>query len=269
MTDTWRFIDSGICGAAYNMAIDEAIAVSVRKEIMPPTLRIYGWDTLAVSIGYFQKSGEIDVEYCSGKNIPIVRRATGGRAILHGEGVTYSFSVKTISGPFSKGLIDSYKKISTALISSLSKIGLSAEIAMNRKNPRSLQAIDRKINPLCFNSVSYCEITVNDTKIIGSAQKRWTDGLLQQGTIPFSVDKKETIRIFGIDNTPDLSRSLIGLRDLFPAIKTDKVKNSIRNSFEEIFNIKLILSYPSEQEIELARELEVRKYMSDEWNFRR
>jgi lipoate-protein ligase A len=269
MTDIWRFIDSGNCSAAYNMAMDEAIAVSVRKEIVPPTLRLYGWNSLAVSIGCFQKTSDIDAKYCTEKDIPIVRRLTGGRAILHGEEVTYSFSIKTMSGLFSKGLFDSYKKISAALILAMSKIGLSAEIMLSKKNRYFLSHKAQQKTPLCLDSFSYGEITVNNKKIIGSAQKRWTDGLLQQGTIPLVINKKKIIRIFKLEHIYDLADSLIGLKDLFSEIDADEFKNYIRNSFEETFNIELIPSFLSEEEIQLAREIEVQKYMSDEWNFRR
>ncbi|MEW6586032.1 MAG: octanoyltransferase, partial [Nitrospirota bacterium] len=78
MFDPWRLIDEGSCSAFYNMAMDEAIASAVRKEISPPTLRLYGWDRLSVTIGRFQQSGDIDIEYCAGKGIPFVRRPTGG-----------------------------------------------------------------------------------------------------------------------------------------------------------------------------------------------
>ena len=114
MTETWRFIDSGPCGAAYNMAFDEAIAVTVRNGRAHPTLRLYGWDLPSVTIGYFQKIGDIDTAYCFRNNIPVIRRPTGGRAILHGNEITYSFSAKTRTGLFSKSLLDSYKTISRA-----------------------------------------------------------------------------------------------------------------------------------------------------------
>jgi len=115
MTNVWRFIDTGPCSAAYNMALDEAIAIVVRKDNAPPTLRLYGWDMLSVSIGCFQKISDVDIAYCIEKHIPVVRRPTGGRAILHSNEITYSFSVKTTHRLFSKGLLDSYKKISIAL----------------------------------------------------------------------------------------------------------------------------------------------------------
>jgi len=262
MTDAWRFIDTGPCSAAYNMALDEAIAVDVRKDNAPPTLRLYGWDVPSVSIGCFQKFSDVDIEYCTKKHIPVVRRPTGGRAILHSNEITYSFSVKTTHRLFSKGLLDSYKKISIALGSALSKIGLSPELKLIRE-------AHRLRNPLCFHSTSYGEITINNKKIIGSAQKRWTDSLLQQGSIPFIIDRDELVKVFRLKSTHGIREVFIGLKEILPELTTDDLKNAIRTSFEETFNTRLITLSPSHEEVSLAQEFEAKKYLSYQWNFRR
>jgi lipoate-protein ligase A len=268
MNDAWRFIDSGPCSAAYNMALDEAIATEVRKDKSSPTLRLYGWDIPYVSIGCFQKVSDIDIEYCTGKHIPVVRRPTGGRAILHNHDLTYSFSIKTNHGLFSKGLIDSYKKISIALGSALSKIGLSPELKLLRE-ARNPSATRHSRSPLCFQSTSFGEITINNKKVVGSAQKRWTDGLLQQGSIPFTINKDELVRIFRLESTQEVKEAIMGLKDLFPDLNTIDLKNAIRISFEETFDARLIPSSPSQEEVSLAQEIEAQKYLSHQWNFRR
>lgn len=250
------------------MALDEAIAFAVRKDIVPPTLRFYGWKMPSVSLGCFQKVSDIDIEYCNGENIPVVRRPTGGRAILHRDEITYSFSVKTTSGFFSKGLLDSYKKISSALCLALSKSGVSPELKL-KKEPRHPLFDNQTKSPMCFQSVSYGEISVNDRKVIGSAQKRWTDGLLQQGSVPFIVDENVAMKIFRLDSAYLGNKWLTGLKELVPGLNHNRLKEHIRTSFEEVFQIKLISSGPSEGEIKLAQELEPEKYKSFEWNFRR
>ncbi|MEW6418465.1 MAG: biotin/lipoate A/B protein ligase family protein [Nitrospirota bacterium] len=267
MSDAWRFIDSGSCSAAYNMAVDEAIATAVRKDKSPPTLRLYGWNIPYVSIGCFQKISDIDIEYCTERHIMVVRRPTGGRAILHNHELTYSFSTKTIQGLFSKGLIDSYKKISMALGSALSKIGLSPELKLLRE-ARNPSATRHSRSPLCFQSTSFGEITINNKKVVGSAQKRWTDCLLQQGSIPFTINKDELARIFRLESTQEV-KGAIGLKDIFPRLNTNDLKNTIRISFEETFDTRLISSSPSQGELSLAQELEAQKYLSYQWNFKR
>jgi lipoate-protein ligase A len=261
MTDRWRFIDTGLCTASYNMALDEAIATAVKRGNSPPTLRLYGWDRPSVSVGYFQNVCDIDSDYCIKKGIPIVRRPTGGRAILHDGEITYSFSVKTDTGVFSKGLLDSYKKISKAFGLALSKIGLASELKLQRESHRNR-------SPLCFQTTSYGEITINNKKVIGSAQKRWPDGLLQQGSIPFTLDEDEIAKVFRLKSS-ETGEKFTGLKNVLPDLSIDSLKSAIRVSFEEIFNIRLILSFPSQAEVSLAEEIEVKKYHSPLWNFQR
>lgn len=263
---TWRIINSGYCRAFYNMALDEAIAISVRKGDSPPTLRLYTWDKPSVSIGCFQKIRDVSIEYCNARGIPIVRRPTGGRAILHNKELTYSFSVKTDNGLFSEGLFDSYKKISNAFYLALTKVGFSPEVNMKRKTQNF------SYSSLCFQSTSYGEITVNGRKIIGSAQKRWSDGLLQQGSIPYSVNESLIHRVFKLQaeqNTERVKEAMTGLRDVSPDLSDEEFRDTIKVSFEDTFDIKFIPALPSHEEEALAHQLETEKYQASEWNFRK
>jgi len=268
MAESWRFIDNGPCTASYNMALDEAIATAVRKGSSPPTLRLYGWDVPSVSIGYFQKVRDVDFDYCILKGIPIVRRPTGGRAILHNNEITYSFSVKTGDGIFSKGLLDSYRRISTTFVLSFSKIGLSPELKLLRemRNPSPISRHSK--SPLCFKSISYGEISIDNKKIIGSAQKRWSDCLLQQGSIPCIIDRDETAKVFRLESSV-LVETMIGLQEILQHFNPVDLRNIIKISFEETFNATLIPLTPSQEEISLAEELENKKYLSHQWNFQR
>jgi lipoate-protein ligase A len=261
MTDRWRFIDTGACRASYNMAMDEAIATRVKKGNSAPTLRLYGWDRPSVSIGYFQKISDINRDYCTENKIPIVRRPTGGRALLHDYEITYSFSVKTDSGVFSMGLLDSYEKISKAFGLALSKIGLASELKLRREPHRCR-------SPFCFQSTSYGEITISSKKVIGSAQKRWPGGLLQQGTIPFIIDEDEVAKVFRLKSS-EIGKKFTGLKKILSDLNIESFKNAIRASFEDTFDTRLISSFPSHEEVSLAGELEVRKYLSPQWNFQR
>ena len=265
---TWRFINSGPGSASHNMALDEAIAISVRKGDSLPTLRVYTWDKPSVSIGCFQKIRDVNIKYCQNAGIPIVRRPTGGRAILHNEELTYSFSVKTDNELFSKGIFDSYKKISAALLLALSKIGLSPESKLIRGTRQPSPVTRRSKSPLCFQSISYGEITIRNRKIIGSAQKRWIDGLLQQGSIPYSVEESMIQKVFRLQSSQDIKETIAGLKDMISGLSDKEFKEVIRISFEETFNIKFIPALPSQEEESLALKLELDKYQASEWNLR-
>lgn len=257
MTENWRLIDSGPCDAFYNMALDEAISVAVRQKRVPPTLRFYGWKEVSVSLGAFQSISSINLEYCRSKGIPIVRRPTGGRAILHCDELTYSFS-SCNTGIFCSGLLSTYKIISDAFFSAFIKTGINVTRKMERT-----PGVELTKSPLCFNSTSYGEILLNGKKIIGSAQRRWDDGFLQQGSIPYLIDYEKLKRVFGIDNDTFFFR---GIMEILPDLNIKEFKNIISQSFEEQFNITLIDSPLHPYEEKLAQYLLQEKYLNPHWN---
>src|SRR5208283_2072423 len=129
----------------------------------PPTIRFYGWDPTAISIGYFQCLGkEVDLKNCAEFGIDIVRRRTGGGAVYHDGEITYSVIAK--ESVFSKDILESYRQICGCIIDSLALIGIKSEF--------------KPIN----------DIIVNGKKISGNAQTRRNGVLLQHGTILYSVD---------------------------------------------------------------------------------
>ena len=263
MDTKWRLIHSGPCDAFYNMALDEAIATEVRLGAAPPTLRLYGWDRPALTLGCFQKTSGINVEYCRSRDIPVVRRPTGGRAILHGDELTYSFSAGTDQGPFSHGLLDSYRRISVAFSTAFRKIGVTASPKKEREKGRVLSR-----SPLCFQSSSFGEILTDNKKLLGSAQKRWTNGLLQQGSVPYLSQEEKMAGIFGAEKTAALRDCMKALKEILPLLDEDAFRKAVVSSFEEAFGIRLLQSAPLLEESLLAEELLQRKYLQDHWNLR-
>jgi lipoate-protein ligase A len=263
MEKEWRLIDSGPCGAFHNMALDEAVAAHVRKKKAPPTLRLYGWDRPSLTLGCFQKASDIDAAYCASRGIPVVRRPTGGRAILHHRELTYSFSVRT-AGPFSKGLLDSYRSIAAAFHLAFQKAGIRAEVKKQRERGRVLAG-----SPLCFRSSSFGEILVDNRKAVGSAQKRWEDGLLQQGSVPCLYDADEISRVFGAGAGAALGSAMTCLEEVMPGLGEKGFGEMLKASFEETFGISFLLCRPLPEEEALARDLEASKYSLKSWNFQR
>jgi lipoyl(octanoyl) transferase len=260
----WRLIDSGPCSASYNMALDEAVAAAAREKTQPPTLRLYGWESVSLSLGCFQDVSGINLAYCSARGIPIVRRPTGGRAVLHDRELTYSFSCRTDSDPFSKGLLDSYRRIGAALHLALARTGISCKARKERERGTVLAG-----SPLCFQTSSLGEILADNRKVIGSAQKRWSDGLLQQGSIPYFHNLEEMCRVFGIDETTAMGARAAGVMEMAPGLSEEEFRGMIREAFEETFDIRFVQSGPSPGEVSLARGLEREKYLQPRWNFHR
>jgi lipoate-protein ligase A len=244
------------------MALDEAISEAVRQNLSPPTLRLYQWDRPSVTIGYFQKTSEINVNYCTEKGYPVVRRATGGRAILHDIELTYSFSSPKKNSLFNGTLLENYTVISKALVKGLNLIGINARISFVKKR------CDNHRNSACFKSVSYGEVTVDGRKVIGSAQKRYQNGFLQQGSVLLSFKAKELCNVLNGDNEEDF-RDIGSINDIGGGITFKDIKNTFKEAFEKELNVKLISDNPSKFELSLAKELEIKKYSNQEWNFSR
>ena len=248
--------------AFFNMAVDEAISEAVRQKVSPPTLRLYRWDRPSLSLGYFQKISDIDTGYCKTRGYPVVRRQTGGRAILHHSELTYSFSASADLPPFNGSLHDTYTVISNVLIHALDVQGINAIAAFRKKR----EATHR--NPACFKAVSYGEITVNGKKVIGSAQKRYKNGFLQQGSILLRFDSKELGNVLGQKNQNNFS-DIGALNDYVPEISFHTLGRTLKEAFEKRLNVKMISDGLSKFEQDLAKELKGNKYSTPEWNFQR
>jgi len=257
-----RLITQGPHHAFFNMALDEAISKAVRQRLSPATLRLYQWDRPSVTIGYFQKISEINTEYCAEQGYPVVRRATGGRAILHDAELTYSFSSPAKSSLFNGGLLENYAVISNALIEGLKLIGINAGISLVKKRNRG----DR--NPACFKSVSYGEVKVGEKKVIGSAQKKYSDGFLQQGSIMLNFKAGELRNVLNGCNKDDF-KEIGSISDSGREVTFIELKNPLKEAFEKELDVKLISDTPSRFELKLAEELERKKYSAREWNFKR
>lgn len=189
----WRLIRSGPMTGPANMACDQAMleaAIAAHADGRDPTvtLRLYAWDPPAVSLGYHQRAEDVDRDRLAKAGITVVRRPTGGRAILHARELTYA-----ICGPLSLfgrrvGVLESYRLLSTAILAGLEeRLGIRAELAKGRppKGP-----VDRA--PVaCFQRPAQCDAVADGKKVVGSAQVRRGDCFLQHGSIPLEPREME------------------------------------------------------------------------------
>ena len=187
---TWRLIRDKNHDGLTNMAKDEAISIACGEGKSPATLRFYGWETPAVSIGYSQKAeSDINLQYCNSVGIDIVKRPTGGRAVLHENELTFSFNVSIENPLFPKNILNSHKKISEALLLGLHTLGVNAKLQYKSK-----KGIHR--NPFCFSASSLYELVFDGKKIVGCAQRRFRNSFLEHGSIPLKLDRRKLSSIF-------------------------------------------------------------------------
>lgn len=185
---TWNYIDSGPNIGAYNMALDEELLARAQAGDSLPVFRLYTWSPPAVSIGRFQnKALSVNEDACRKYGFDIVRRITGGRAVLHRNELTYSVVARTDDPFFPPTVLGTYKVIAAGLVAGLRSLGLDA--TMVTRTGRQAALVRKKAKEAaCFSSPSWYEIVVNDRKIVGSAQRRAGKALLQHGSILIDYD---------------------------------------------------------------------------------
>lgn len=189
--DKWRLLRDGRRGGRYNMAVDEAMLARADKLTFSggspaSTLRLYGWKEPTISVGYLQNLGKL-----ASFGLPLVRRVTGGRAVLHDVELTYSVVVGAGSPLYKSGIEGLYLAVSSAIVEALKSAGIEAGLA----RPTLKGGVARK--EACFLSPSRFEVMVGGRKLVGSAQRRLKGAAIQHGSILFKVDAGQTHRVFG------------------------------------------------------------------------
>ncbi len=152
---TWRVIYSPPASGAWNMAVDEAILEGVANGKSPPTLRLYAWDPPCLSLGYAQPISDVDLQALKSHGWQLVRRPTGGRAILHTDELTYSIIGRQDDPRLAGSVVESYQRLSQALLRALQSLGIPA---IAEANPALPAGSDPK-GPVCFEVPSTYEIT--------------------------------------------------------------------------------------------------------------
>ena len=206
MANSWRLIITPPASGAFNMALDEALLITTSKKCALPTLRLYSWNPPTLSLGYAQSINEVDMNTLLRLGWDLVRRPTGGRAILHTDELTYSITAP-VDDPIVQGsLLESYQRISAALLLALSYLDIPADA---NKVYDVAQGNDKE--PVCFEVPSNFEITVSGKKLIGSAQARKNGGVLQHGSLPLYGDLTRIIQVL---NYPDEQKRVAGINRL-------------------------------------------------------
>jgi lipoate-protein ligase A len=169
-----RFIYTDTSNGFYNMAVDEALFLKYNKlTSIPATIRFYTFSPPAITIGRFQALDDLDIESLG---IPIVRRLTGGRAILHNGDLAYSLITQEDNPLFGGLAVNGYKSMGSIFKEALNILGVNATLVR-------LTHSQYQKNSVCFNSISRYELQVGGKKIFGSAQFRKAGIILQQGSL--------------------------------------------------------------------------------------
>lgn len=201
--DVCRSIVHDTANGAWNMAVDEALLHSAGQGA-GPCLRLYQWSPATLSLGYFQRFGD-RVTHVASRDAPIVRRSTGGGAIVHDVELTYSLTLpdrhRLATDPASL-----YRLVHGALIAALAGLGVRAELYAPVGSPKEP---DEPF--LCFQRRSVGDVVLGRSKIAGSAQRRHRGAILQHGSVLLGRSKfaPELAGINDLGSSPPTADSLI------------------------------------------------------------
>ncbi len=200
-----------------------------------PILRFYLWEPFCVSLGKNQKDSDINFELARQDGIEVVKRPTGGKAVLHAEELTYSVIMGTSGLP----VRESYNLISTALAEGLRTICPDLELSQSSADFRKMFHDPATIP--CFSTSAVYEVEWHGKKIVGSAQHRFGETLLQHGSILIGDFHKRIIKYLNIDEetkakaAADLDSHTATLEEILEReVDLAEIKEAIKAGFESV-----------------------------------
>jgi lipoate-protein ligase A len=231
----WRLVvDAPITGAA-NMARDRLLLDQLVAGERPPTLRFYGWDPACISLGLGQREEIFDLDAVRRAGLDVVRRPTGGQALLHDREVTYSVVASRLDPVVGGTLMDSYHAISEALLTGLRELGIEGEGAACEPRPAS------GVTPVCFASASAEEVLVGGRKLLASAQWRSRGAFLQHGSLLLEDRQPELPSYMRDAAARALTPISISLSDLLPEVPpVPRLVEALAAGFSRALGVELV-----------------------------
>lgn len=267
---TGRFLPWTAGTAAWNMAVDEALLTTYLRGTAPVTLRFYGWDPPALSLGYLQRPlSAARQARCRQAGVEWVRRPTGGRAVFHQYELTYALVAGEQDG-FTGSVLADYHRIALGLQRGFALLGLSVEMAAGQRRGKAM------LPEACFAAPSWYELTYQGKKLVGSAQLRRGKALLQHGSILLAYDPwfwwevwAEEPGTAAVDKAA-LSGKVIGLEEALGMVPDRMaVIAALRQGLSEVLGISWEEGFLTAEERRLATQLQREKYANPAWNNRR
>jgi lipoyl(octanoyl) transferase len=244
-----------------DMAVDESLARAVGAGASPPVVRLYGFSPPTLSLGRFQKiKGRYSPALLAQDGVTLVRRPTGGHAVLHDCELTYSVALsKEESGPLIGGARkrEVYEFIARVLLAGLAELGVQGRINATRQGDMH--------NPDCFGSAGEYEITGRDArKLIGSAQMTTRQAILQHGSIPLENPSRRVLRYIRVDEAVDSGEPTCLNEETGRTLTFEEVQGAFTRAF--LHSLDAEVSELRTEELEEAKRIMADKYASDAWN---
>jgi len=256
--ERWRLLVHPDLPGDWHMATDSVIATFIGQGKAPSTVRLYTWAPDTISLGYHQSEDEIDLEACRRDGVAVVRRPTGGKAIYHSDEITYAALFPGSSRLYDPRLLACYANVSRVLKTALEHFSIRLD------NFEAVSSSDKYAgSPICFARALSYELTIGGRKMVGSAQRRWPDRVLQHGSILLGDSHQKLadyLNLPGEQRTEEkrkLLKNTICVRDVYPSsLSLPEFAEALQKSFLQLFEIKLVpgkLTSEELSEIEATR----------------
>jgi lipoate-protein ligase A len=263
-SNLWRLILHPPRDGARNMAIDEALLEETAAGRSLPTLRLYAWEPPTLSLGFAQPAADVDRDALRRLGWGLVRRPTGGRAILHTDELTYSITAPETDPLMQGGVLESYRRLSLGLLAGLRLLGVEVQADEGARG-RAVR------NPVCFEIPSQYEISAGGKKLIGSAQARRLGGVLQHGAFPLGGDLARILQALAGPQIPPerVRRRAATLGELLGReVSWREAADAVARGFADTFAIEFRRGELTGREETRADELARGKYGAAEWTNR-
>jgi lipoate-protein ligase A len=267
----WRFLNTGFHDAFFNMACDEILLRQVSSGESDPAFRVYGWSPPAISFGYAQLiDREVDAERCRAAGIDVVRRVTGGRAVLHWDELTYSVVCRADDPLVGGSIMETYSTISRCLVEGLRLFGVRGAALEHSEGPTIHSHTGRNAAPPCFSSSIRHEIVVGGRKLIGSAQRRVDGTVLQHGSLLIGPAHKRIVEFLRRGDAEavrvDLDHGTTCLKEILEIdIDFNTLGEALRQGVERTLGIAVESSSLTDHDVECIIRLAREKYTTEEW----
>jgi len=264
----WRMIRDGAGEAAWNMALDEALLEAVSANVVPPTLRLYRWERPAVTLGRFQDLRRtVHREECAARGVPLVRRITGGRGILHGCDLTISIAAPIEALGFAVGASASiaalYARLAEGLLHAFAELGIAATMG-NGARPQPQDARGD-----CFAITSRADVVEAATgrKLLGTALHRRGEWVLQQTALPlvFNLDPEQRQAYAALSAAVFKGASAEYAPAAWPSMEATAVAEAILHGFAAALGASFTASQATPEERVRASHLVAERYACASW----
>lgn len=276
LDETWRLLDLEAGDGAWNMAVDEALLMAATRGPALPTLRLYAWRRPCLSLGCIQPASDLDLAACERESLPIIRRASGGTAVLHEAALAYSLVLPLGHFLAPGDVVESYRRLGPPVLAALGRLGIEGRLVEPAEADRGgrgqgLGAV------ACFVGLAPFEVLVGGRKLVGNSQLRRRGAVLHHSMVPLDFDARRFASLLRTLDPAERS-SLAGVLAarvgsarlaLGESVAPDHVAEALRSGLAAALGVRLEPGKLTPEERSDAERLVVEKYGDSGWTFRR